>query len=521
MVQPIRPFVLLLLVGLLFALLMSFMPEQLTLAAWQLRFPTWQNTILKEAPQYADIEIITKRLEQPETPPAPIDTLPHPDSTMQPPPEPQAGRFDYAPGQDTLLYPFFRLLDALKSGQLQESIHVIHFGDSQLEGDRITAELRHSLQSRFGGCGPGLQGITNHLNAKISIYQTNDKHWQWYPLFGKHSKQAPSKYFGLLGNMYVFVPTIKDKTLHIITSTSGKKEKTLYNDTLSLYAEADTSGLSKRAKHNPPPAVGIQIGTVYHRSEQAHANDREVQRVKVLFRNPTKAVEVQVLHNGKLSCQQRFEPSESLQLMVCDVPDDFQNIGIHFKAEGMLEVYGSSLECRRGIVVDNVPIRGSSGLEFTKIPADHLRNQLKKLNVKLLIFEFGVNVGEAEDYTFYEEQFYKQLKYFRDLAPDIPILVISTSDRSKKDGIHYVSLKNIDKLRDAQRQAAFRAGCAFWDLFQAMGGLNSMPSWVKEKLANKDYTHFTPRGARLVSEMLYEALMYEYELYKMAQKPRF
>lgn len=516
MIQPVRSFVLLLSVGLLFALLMTFMPEQVSLAAWQLRFPTWQNTLLKEQPQYADIEALTQRLEAPEAPPEVVDSLPAStqDTVVQAPPPPQAGRFEYAPGQDTLLYPFFRTLDALKSGQLQESIHIVHFGDSQLEGDRITAELRHRLQSRFGGCGPGLQGITNHLNAKISVYQTNDKRWQWYPLFGKRSKQAPSKHFGLLGNMYAFTPAPPREEE---TTEQGEAPA----DSLSSPVEADTSvAIAKEETKGKPLPVAFQIGTVYHRSKQAHANDREVQRVKVLFRNPAGQVEVQILHDGQVACSRQFEASSSLHMLVCDLPGDFQNIGIRFKGQGNIEVYGSSLECRTGIVVDNVPMRGSSGLEFTKIPAAHLRAQLKALNVKLLIFQFGVNVGEAEDYTFYEELFYKQLKYFRELAPDIPILVISTSDRSKKEDTHYVSLKNIDKLRDAQRQAAFRAGCAFWDLLQAMGGLNSMPSWVKEKLANKDYTHFTPRGARLVSEMLYEALMYEYELYKRVQKPR-
>ncbi|GIV39586.1 MAG: hypothetical protein KatS3mg033_1386 [Thermonema sp.] len=515
MIQPIRPFLLLLITGAILALLMTFMPEQVSIAAWEIRFPTWHNTVLKEKPQYADIKAITKRLEETEAAEAQAaDSLkPTAQDSMaqQTPPPPQAGRFEYAPGQDTLLYPFFRTLDALKDGQLRQSIHIVHFGDSQLEGDRITAELRHRLQSRFGGCGPGLQGISNHLNAKISVYQTNDKRWQWYPLFGKRSQQAPSRYFGLLGNMYAFAPS---------SPAPLDAEKDMSDSLASPALPDTTSGIARQAAKLSKQNMHFQIGTVYHRSKQAHAKDREVQRVKVLFRSPESSLRVKVLHNGQVACQESFQAAPSLQMLVCDIDSEFQNISIQFEGSGALEVYGSSLECRSGVVVDNVPMRGSSGLEFTKIPPAHLRAQLRALNVRLLIFQFGVNVGEAEDYGFYEELFYKQLKYFREVAPDVPILVISTSDRSKKEGTHYVSLKNIDKLRDAQRRAAFRAGCAFWDLFQAMGGLHSMPAWVEEKLANKDYTHFSLRGARLVSEMLYEALMYEYELYKMAQKPR-
>ena len=37
----------------------------------------------------------------------------------------------------------------------RQRIEIYHWGDSQIEGDRITGELRRSLQSRWGGHGPG------------------------------------------------------------------------------------------------------------------------------------------------------------------------------------------------------------------------------------------------------------------------------------------------------------------------------------------------------------------------------
>jgi hypothetical protein len=63
------------------------------------------------------------------------------------------------------------------------------------------------------------------------------------------------------------------------------------------------------------------------------------------------------------------------------------------------------------------------------------------------------------------------------------------------------------------KKAAFDNGCAFWDLYTAMGGQNSMSSWVSNKLAAKDFTHFSTEGARYVSEMLYNTLMDEYQEY--------
>ena len=144
-----------------------------------------------------------------------------------------------------------------------------------------------------------------------------------------------------------------------------------------------------------------------------------------------------------------------------------------------------------------------------------LKQQLKDLNVKFIILQFGVNIVPylTSNFTFYEDQLYAQLERLKSVAPEVSILVVGVSDMSRKEGEDYVSYPNIEQIRDAQRRAAFKAGCAFWDLYEAMGGKNSMPSWVfaDPPLANKDFTHFTPKGARLVSEMLYKALMTAYE----------
>jgi lysophospholipase L1-like esterase len=172
-------------------------------------------------------------------------------------------------------------------------------------------------------------------------------------------------------------------------------------------------------------------------------------------------------------------------------------------------------DCNSGVVIDNMPFRGSSGTEFARMNKELLRSQFAALNVKFIILQFGVNVVPyvIKDYSYYERQFYAQLKILREVAPDANILVVGVSDMSRKEGEVYTTYPNVEKIRDAQRKAAFRAGCAFWDLYTAMGGKDSMPSWVQAKpaLANKDFTHFTPKGAQIVAEMLFKSLMFEYE----------
>ena len=71
------------------------------------------------------------------------------------------------------------------------------------------------------------------------------------------------------------------------------------------------------------------------------------------------------------------------------------------------------------------------------------------------------------------------------------------------------------------KQASFNAGGAYWDIFEAMGGKNSMPLWVESKkpiLAASDHVHFSRAGARKVADWFYNALISDYNEFKKTEK---
>jgi len=179
--------------------------------------------------------------------------------------------------------------------------------------------------------------------------------------------------------------------------------------------------------------------------------------------------------------------------------------------------YAVSFDQPSGIAVDNIAWRGSRGAEFYKMRTDILSRFFRQLNVKLIVFQFGVNVVPhiVNSYGFYERQLVRQLTHLKKAAGEIPVLVVGVSDMSRKKHGWYESYPNITKIRNAQRNAAFKSNCAFWDMYEAMGGHNSMPAWVfaQPPLARKDFTHFNFRGARIIARMMYNAIMYEYNQY--------
>jgi len=112
-----------------------------------------------------------------------------------------------------------------------------------------------------------------------------------------------------------------------------------------------------------------------------------------------------------------------------------------------------------------------------------LAAQIKAINGKMAILQFGVNVvpNVVEHYKYYENMMYRQIMALKRAVPDIPVLVIGVSDMARKEETSMESYPNVELIRNAQRNAAFRSGAAFWDLYEAMGGHNSMVSWVENE----------------------------------------
>jgi hypothetical protein len=75
-------------------------------------------------------------------------------------------------------------------------------------------------------------------------------------------------------------------------------------------------------------------------------------------------------------------------------------------------------------------------------------------------------------------------------------------------------------LNDSLKVMALSKGAAYWDLFNMMGGENSMVRWVKHSpsLASSDYIHFTTRGAEHVGMAFARAFEVCYNFYKLRQE---
>ena len=77
-------------------------------------------------------------------------------------------KLQYPNNDKTILYPFFKKLENARS----KKVRIMHFGDSQIEADRITSYVRNELQKLFGGNGACLFSI-EQVTRKMSVKQSH------------------------------------------------------------------------------------------------------------------------------------------------------------------------------------------------------------------------------------------------------------------------------------------------------------------------------------------------------------
>ena len=375
-------------------------------------------------------------------------------------------RISFAEGADDLLDGFFSELQGLLGGSVTRT-RIMHFGDSQIENDRMTALIRFRLQKQFGGSGTGLVPAIPIYGGNMAYRQEQEGEWLRYTFFRKRDSSIKHNVYGVMG-AFTSVPSPRDDqwpSLHYTFNTS---------------------------RHN---------GTV--------------DRIRVF------------LHSYVSEAALNFEVNDTITDTVINIPDGFSVADYRHNApvkELCLSldlpqggrIYGISFESYRGLQMDNIAMRGGSGLVFTKMNREQQMKMMEYLSPGLIILQYGGNVVPYINAARYQTSFKRELDFMKELCPGVPVIVIGPADMSRKVKGSFESYPGVEPVRDALKQACMDAGFAFWDLYEAMGGYNSMPSFVKTDppLANTDYIHFSNLGINLVGEMFYNALMLEYYEYQ-------
>ena len=375
----------------------------------------------------------------------------------------------YLPGDD---YTFFDTVfcafeQARDSGR---TVRVVHYGDSQIEMDRISQNLREALQDRFGGCGTGMfPALTTTPMATVSHYASGG---------------------------FAFYTMIAD-------STARYAGHNRYGPLAQLSGLYGGGTVNLRAQNQ--------------RSTLDHV--RRFQSVSILYGRAsddfTATVQADTLHPQPVV---RRDSLATWMTWTFDRPVERATL----RFTGSAEIYGVATDGVAGVAVDNVPMRGSTGHILTRIDKDLLKTAYELDDTRLVILQFGGNFVPAarsgKAISGYMDKVREQIAYFREVAPGAKILFIGPSDMaaSTEDG-RIISYRRLPELVDSLKAVSLASGAAYWDLYRMMGGQNSMAQWVRHypAYAGPDYVHFTSTGAKLVGETLSRSLLTYYDFYDL------
>ena len=118
----------------------------------------------------------------------------------------------------TYLDDLFLSLDSARS----HHVRIIHYGDSQIEEDRITSGLREHFQEMFGGGGCGMMPAQKWV-AKLTAFQSTSPELPYYVAYGTTTMHAKSNSYGPMatvahaaGNVKITYSMVKnDKFTHV------------------------------------------------------------------------------------------------------------------------------------------------------------------------------------------------------------------------------------------------------------------------------------------------------------------
>lgn len=357
------------------------------------------------------------------------------------------------------------LIDSLSNDSGQ--VRIMYYGDSQLEGDRITNRLRERIREIIPGSGPGLLSPTPLVNYTRSVHIKNSGNWHKLDYLSYAEGDINHRQLG---------PMM----------------------TVSRFESADDEGKEAGAWFSAEPSrFADSLSSVY-------------ENIRIFYGKPDKKLVIEIIDDKGIVARDTLMPGSGEAEYIKEL-NSAAYVKVIFRGSTSPDIYGFSLESSKGAIVDNLPNRGSAGLEFTMVQPDNLKALYDKLDPDLIVLHYGLNVvlNISNDYDYYEDGLYRQLVRLKFVCPETPVLVIGITDMAHRDEGRIVSYKNIPLIRDAQKNAAERAGVLFWDSYEAMGGSGSIVKWSNKipALAAKDFTHLTYSGGAALADLLMEDIV--------------
>jgi len=354
---------------------------------------------------------------------------------------------------DALASFYARLARSLR-GNASDHLRIGVYGDSNGCQDFFTGEMRRWLQSRYGDAGHG--------------YIALGKPWSWYmhrdvrqgidaPLWSSFvvsSHPANDPYYGM--GLIAGQSALRGAVSWI--ATAG--EDSVIGKTVSkvdLYFLRWPRG----------GAFDVLVDDVH-----AETVDTRADRVEAGF-------------------------------SMLDLPDAPHKIAIVPKGGAPVRLLGATME--RGapsFVIDDLSVGAANWRVMLREDPALDTATLRHRGYDLLVLHMGTNTWTGERGR--AASMRAEIARLHSEVPELPMLVLSSPDHADNGEL----MARV--VAPEQRAMALEAGAAFWDFHAAMGGLGSMQTFFRNKLAMNDVIHWNEKGGAFMARRFMAALFRDF-----------
>jgi lysophospholipase L1-like esterase len=344
---------------------------------------------------------------------------------------------------------------------------VLHYGDSPVTADSITADVRSLLQQHFGDAGHGFVLIA--------------KPWAWY---GHRGVDIAGKGW-------------------LINAATQVRARDGFHGLGGVSFEGETGA------------------SAHFELAEDHA------RMEIHFlRQPgggALAVEAGGQKLGKVETE-GADQAPGYQTFSLNAGAREINLLVE---RGPVRLFGVSFERNTpGVIYNSLGLNGGQVQSVVRyFDKPQWTEELQHQHPDLVVINYGTNESIYADYIerYYPGELRQVIQSVKAAVPRASVLIMSPMDRGQRDSNSRITtVPTLPRLVEIQRQMASEMNCAFFNTFQAMGGAGTMERWYDStpRLVSADFTHPLPAGARKVGVLLDQALESGYRQFKAREQRR-
>ncbi len=419
------------------------------------------------------------------------------EETSQPPPKPAAPPtqdgtpariyrpilVDHYRDPHGSMWHFFQALLDETQGTRKEPIRALYYGNSEIGFDRPTSQIRRRLQSHFGDGGKGF------LVAAPG--------WRYQ----RHSDVVWKQ-----GGQW-----------KIDTIRGGKRKDGLYGlgGVLAISdGPAWTEFAAVPVKDSRPEGYrNFPTGTRFSKFELYYQTYAGGGKIDI-------AVDGQATESLTGASYTPKDRVHSLDLE--DGPHSVRISG----GKRPIRLYGAVLERERGFVLDTVQVIGAWANSQSVFNKDHLKRQVARRKPDLVIFQWGAKelmrnpTMSPVQFRTFKKSYAEGVRRTMAARPRASCLIVSTKDMGMRHRNLIVTRPAVKSIVRGASDVADETGCAFINLFEALGGENTMRRWYEEtpKRVAPDLGHLMRLGAIEVGDTISDILLKAYDQYEKERR---